>query len=436
VSNGFGSLKELVRQLIHEIREDQVVNGAAALAFFTMLALFPAAIFGLSLLPYLPIPHLRQAVFEVLFEILPPSAAELFTGTVTRIMSDRHGGLLSFGLVFATWSASSGLDAVMSQLNVVYGVTERRSYIRTRGTALLLMLMFFGLLIVTFALVIFGGEVQDMISSLLGWWSVPLRGFFALFRWLVITGSLLAAFAIVYRFAPDVQRPFQLVSIGNLFATAGFLLASFGFRVYVTNFASYDTTYGGLGAAIVLLLWLFIIGAVILIGGELNDLIERGRSRQAQRALTLSLDHSSSLGPLSIVANASPERHRSVYISYQLQDRGAAELAEFDDQGPHKQRALRGLAKSEPAIEHISRAAVLYPRSHELLLHLEVDFRSGVKPKQMESTLRNLARALLQSDPEARRFYIEASVATPAGPSTLAQLAEQSPPQAPPIEFK
>ena len=150
MSDGFASVRELLRQLIHEIREDHVVNGAAALAFFTMLALFPAAIFGLSLLPYLPIPHLRQAVFEILFEILPPSAAELFTSTITRIMSARHSGLMSFGLVFAVWSASSGLDAVMTQLNVVYGVTDRRSYVRQRATALLLMMLFFGLLFVTF----------------------------------------------------------------------------------------------------------------------------------------------------------------------------------------------------------------------------------------------------------------------------------------------
>jgi membrane protein len=405
VLDGFGSSRELFRQLIHEIREDQVFNGAAALAFYTMLALFPAAIFGLSLLPYLPIPHLRQAVFELLFEILPPSAAELFTGTVTRIMSDRNGGLLSFGLVFAVWSASSGLDAVMQQLNVVYGVTERRSFVRTRATAVILMMLFFAILIVSFALVIFGGELQDAISSLLGW-SLPLRALFALFRWVVISFALLAAFAVVYRFAPDVQRSFQLFSAGNLFASAGFLLASFGFRSYVDNLASYDTTYGSLGAVIVLLLWLFIIGSVILIGGELNDLIERARSRHAQRAVTLALDQSTSLGPVSLTVSISPERHRSVYISYQLS-------AESSDPAPHKQRALRRLAKSEPAIEHISRAAVLYPRPRELLLHLEVDFRSGIKPKQMESTLRNLARALLSSDPEARRFYIEASFATP-----------------------
>ena|GEM_PF-113122 len=403
VANGFGSWKgkELLRQLIHEIREDQVFNGAAALAFYTMLALFPAAIFGLSLLPYLPIPHLRQAVFDLLFEILPPSAAELFTGTVSRIMSDRNGGLLSFGLVFAIWSASSGLDAVMQQLNVVYGVTDRRSFVRQRATALLLMMMFMGLLVVTFALVIIGGELQDALSGVLGW-SEPVHVFFALLRWLIISGALLAAFAIVYRFAPDVRRPFELLSPGNLFATAGFLLASFGFRTYVDNLASYDTTYGSLGAVIVLLLWLFIIGAVIMIGGELNDLVARAQARQTQRTSML-LELSGSLGPI----NTLPSQHRSVCIKYQTLER------EMKDSAPQKQRELRRMAKSEPGIEHISRAAVVYPTPRELLLHLEVDFRAGVTPKQMESTLRRLARTLLTQDPEARRFYIEASISEP-----------------------
>jgi membrane protein len=415
VANGFGSWKELLRQLIHEIREDQVFNGAAALAFYTMLALFPAAIFGLSLLPYLPIPHLRQAIFDLLFDILPPSAAELFTGTVSRIMSDRNGGLLSFGLVFAIWSASSGLDAVMQQLNVVYGVTDRRSFVRQRATALLLMMMFMGLLVVTFALVIVGGELQDALSGVLGW-SEPVHVFFALLRWLIISGALLAAFAIVYRFAPDVRRPFELLSPGNLFATASFLLASFGFRTYVDNLASYDTTYGSLGAVIVLLLWLFIIGSVIMIGGELNDLVARAKARQAQRTSML-FELSGSLGPI----NSLPSQHRSVYIKYQTLER------EMQDSAPQKQRELRRMAKSEPGIEHISRAAVVYPTPRELLLHLEVDFRTGVTPRQMDSTLRRLARTLLTQDPEARRFYIEASISEPH--AELAHAEEKLPRQ-------
>jgi membrane protein len=408
VSNGFGSWKELGRQLIHEIREDQVFNGAAALAFYTMLALFPAAIFLLSLLPYLPIPHLHQAIWQLLFEILPPSAAELFTGTVTRIMSDRNGGLLSFGLLFATWSASSGLDAVMQQLNVVYGVTDRRSFFRQRATALMLMLLFIGLLIVTFALVIFGGELQDALAELLGL-SLAMEAFFALLRWLIIAFALVAAFALVYRFAPDVQRPFQLFSAGSLFATVSFLLASFGFRSYVDNLANYDTTYGGLGAVIVLLLWLFIIGAVIMIGGELNDLIERADSRHTQRTSML-VELSGSIVPYSI----SPSQHRSVFIKYQTA------VTEKRDSASQKQRELRRLAKSETAIEHISRAAALFPHPRELLLHLEIDFRANTSPKQIEATLRRLGRLLLVSDPEARRFYIEASFSDqPAAPALV-----------------
>jgi hypothetical protein len=285
----------------------------------------------------------------------------------------------------------------MQQLNVVYGVTERRSYLRTRATALFLMMLFFALLIITFALVIFGGELQDLIITLLGWSSV-LRAFFALLRWVVIAGALLAAFALVYRLAPDVRRPLQFFSAGNLFATAGFLLASFGFRSYVNKLGSYDSTYGSLGAVIVLLLWLFIIGSVILIGGELNDLIERAQSRLNQRNSVL-FELSGSIGPLS----TAPAQHRSVYIKYQTEAR------EMNDSAPQKQRELRRLAKSEPAIEHISRAAVLYPHPRELLLHLEVDFRKGVTNKQMEGTLRRLARALLTHDSEAKRFYIEAS---------------------------
>jgi cation diffusion facilitator family transporter len=262
------------KQLYREIQDDQVSNGAAALAFYMMLAVFPAAIFGLSLLPYLSIPQLHQAIFELLYQLLPNSAAALFTDTVEHIVSDRHTGLLSFGLMFAIWSASSGLYAIMQQLNVVYSAREARPYWKTRAVAMVLMLLFFVLLVATFALVIFGGFLQDWIADKLGW-STWLRTAFALFRWLVIAFALLAAFALVYRLAPNVQRRFQLFSAGNIFATLGLLLVSFGFRLYVGSFGSYDKTYGGLGAVIVLLMWMFIMGWVILIGGEINDLMER-----------------------------------------------------------------------------------------------------------------------------------------------------------------
>lgn len=266
------------KRLYAEIERDQVANGAAALAFYTMLAVFPAAIFGLSLLPYLPIPNLQEAIFELLSQLLPDAAASLFTSTVQHIVSQRNGGLLSFGLLFTVWTSSSGLYAIMQQLNVVYDVEEARPFWKARAVALLLMTIFFVLLITTFGLVIFGGVVQDWVATQLGW-STALRAFFALFRWVVIGFALLASFALVYRLAPNVERPFRLFRIGNFVAAGGFLLASYGFRVYVSNFASYDATYGGLGAAIVLMLWLFLIGWVILLGGEINDLLDAQPAR-------------------------------------------------------------------------------------------------------------------------------------------------------------
>jgi membrane protein len=135
--------------------------------------------------------------------------------------------------------------------------------------------------------------LQDWLVDRLGW-SGAFSVSFAVFRWVVICLALLAAFALVYRIGPNTERPFRMFRLGNVIATAGFLVASFGFRVYVTNFASYDAMYGSLGAAIVLLLWLFIVGWVVLVGGEINALREdrqttKASAARSERASTLAM---------------------------------------------------------------------------------------------------------------------------------------------------
>jgi membrane protein len=266
--------RAVVRQFWLEFRDDRLSNGAAVLAFYMMLAVFPTAIFGLSSLRYLPIPDLQRAIFDLLQQVLPRSASELFRTTVQDVLSKEHPALLSFGLLFAIWSASTGLYAVMQQLNAVYGVSEQRPYWKTRAISVLLMGLFLLLVVVTFGLVIFGGALQDWLAELLGW-SPLLRLIFAAFRWVVIVLFLLAAFALMYRLGPDVESAFKLFRPGNLVATLGLLLSSFAFKLYATNFASYDGMYGGLGAAIVLQLWLFIVGWVTLLGGVINVALEK-----------------------------------------------------------------------------------------------------------------------------------------------------------------
>ncbi len=265
--------RQLARELWKESKTDHLTNGAAALAFYLVLALFPAAIFGLSVLPYLPIPNLEQTVMEVVRDVMPGAAADTFTDNVRAVLSSRSGGLLSFGFLFTIWSASNGLYAVMDQLNVVYGVEEKRSFFRTRGVALLLMLLFTLLVVGGLGLIVFGGTLESFIASHVD--GGVVTAIFAVVRWVIILAGLLLAFALVYYLGPNVDQPFVLITPGSVFATIGLLVASFAFKLYVANLGSYDKVYGSIGAVIVLLMWLYITGLVILLGAEINDIVQR-----------------------------------------------------------------------------------------------------------------------------------------------------------------
>ena len=266
--------KHCCKSLWREVNEDQISNGAAALAFYMVLSLFPCAIFGLSVLPYLPIAHLQQAILDLVREVLPGNAAEMLTSTVQSAVSRRRYGALSFAFLFTLWSATSGLHGLMQQLNVVYEVEEERSFLQARGLALLLTAAFFGLVLGAFALIIFGGVVQTYVGDHLGW-SGGLLLLFAGLRWVIIISALHLAFSLIYYLGPNLEQPFILITPGSLVATLFLLGISMAFKLYVNRFSDYDALYGSLGAVIVLMLWLFAAGWVILLGGELNDVLRR-----------------------------------------------------------------------------------------------------------------------------------------------------------------
>jgi membrane protein len=283
--------KRFFNDLYQEIQEDNVFTGAAALAYYWMLSIFPFAIFLLSLLPYLPIANLREAIMELLQQALPGEAAEVFTGVVDDVVSDTRGGLLSFGLLFTLWAGSNGLYAIMQQLNITYGVKEGRSFWRARLVALMLMVMFLVLIIGAFALVVFGGQIQDWVASYIGW-SGALLTFFAVFRWVVISVLILLGFALIYYYGPNVEQDFRFITPGSLIGALLLIGASLGFSYYVSNFGDYSAMYGSLGAVIILLLWLYIAGLVILFGSEVNSLLEHynpggkeeGEKREGEKA--------------------------------------------------------------------------------------------------------------------------------------------------------
>jgi membrane protein len=268
----------LLRELRDKSRDDNVFNGAAALGFFLTLAIFPAMILVMGVIPYLPIPRVDQAIMGLLQQVLPQQAYQLFSGVVQQVVGERRGGVLSLGALATLWAASTGMYAVMQQLNVTYGVKEGRGFLRARAVAIVLSLLFGAVMLVAFSLIVLGGIAQDFIGAHFGF-SRALLDFFAALRWVIVVLSLALAFSLTYYLAPNVRgRKFAFVSVGGASGTALLLLASGGFAVYVQNFAHYSAVYGGIGAVIALMLWLYIAGLALLVGSEINVIVQRRAS--------------------------------------------------------------------------------------------------------------------------------------------------------------
>ena len=286
--------KDLGRALASEVRQDNVFNGAAALGFYLTLAIFPAMILIMALVPYLPLARVDEAIMDLLRQTLPASAAAMFADVVAEIASERRGGLLSLGIVGTLWAASSGMYAIMRQMNVAYDVPEGRPFLRARATALGLTLLFSVLVLGAFSLVVLGGVIQGWLGGRFGF-SGTLLAFFAAFRWVVIVFALLGALALIYYAAPNRRQRLALLTPGAVVATLLLIAAALGFKAYTANFARYDAMYGSIGAMIVLMLWFFIAGLVMIVGAEINAVVERrartgdGRKDRSDRDWTQAL---------------------------------------------------------------------------------------------------------------------------------------------------
>lgn len=266
-------LKKFAQELWAETSEDDIFNGAAVLGFYLTLAIFPAMVFLMAVVPFLPIPHVDQAIMDALRQVLPASAAQMFAGVVDEITREQRGGLLSVGLLGALWAASSGMYAVMQQLNISYDVKETRGFLKARAVAVGLSLLFVVLILGAFTLIVAGGLVQDWLGQRFGL-SPLLLGFFVVFRWAMILVGLTLAFALIYYLAPDVKQKFAFITPGSILGVVALLLASLGFGWYAQNLGHYDASYGSIGAVVVLMLWLYIAGLAILFGSEINALVE------------------------------------------------------------------------------------------------------------------------------------------------------------------
>jgi membrane protein len=273
--------KDVLWRLYHQIQDDRLLAVAAGVVFYMLLALFPALTALVSLYGLFTNPSVIAGHLSLLDGVMPVGAIGILREQVTRLTETSKGGL-SFGFVFglglALWSANAGMKAIIDALNVVYDEREKRSFVWLTLVAFAFTLG--GLLFVILAL----GAIV-VLPLALAWIGLESRGaeLVSLLRWPALFVVVMLWLAVLYRYGPSRRRARWIwLGAGSLFATITWLLGSALFSWYLGNFADYDATYGSLGAAIGLMMWLWLSVIVILVGGQLNAEMRDGASDGAR----------------------------------------------------------------------------------------------------------------------------------------------------------
>jgi membrane protein len=257
----------LIKLLWHRIEEDDLNGLSAQLAYFFLLSLFPLLIVLFTLLPYIPIPH--QNMLGVIREFAPANTMDLIEKNVSYVITHRNGGLLSFGIIGTIWSASNGINAIMRAFNKAYNVQESRSFIVSRGMAILLTFGMIFVFILAIVIPIFGKEIGIFLFSQLGYRTEFLK-LWNMLSWAVSAIILFLIFTGLYWIAPNVKLRCRSAFPGAIFATIGWIISSLGLSFYVGKISNYSLTYGSIGTIIVLMIWLYISAFIIILGGEIN----------------------------------------------------------------------------------------------------------------------------------------------------------------------
>jgi membrane protein len=264
---------EIVRRTWNEVIADNCLGLAAQLAYYFFLALFPALLFLLAIMSFVPIENLMETVTTTLARVAPSDVLNLIRDQILKIAQDKDGGLLTLGMLGTIWSTSAGMTAIIDTLNQAYDIHEGRPWWKVRLTAVGLTVALAIFIVGSTILVVAGPTLADKVAA---WFHLgsAFAWTWKILQWPLVFGLASLGIAIIYYYAPDAEQEWMWITPGSILATLLWLLISLGFRVYITNFGSYTETYGAVGGVIVVMLWFYLSGLAVLVGAELNAEIE------------------------------------------------------------------------------------------------------------------------------------------------------------------
>ncbi|HET9325072.1 MAG TPA: YihY/virulence factor BrkB family protein [Gaiellaceae bacterium] len=277
-----------VRRAFKQSLNDHITNLAAALAYYSFLAIPAALLVAVGVFNLVADEDLVEEMVQRLQGVAPPEAVTLVEQTMRRVVeSQANSGiaLVVVGSVLALWTVTGAMETLMWALNAAYDREETRGFVKRRLTALAMVAMLLLAFVLAFGLLVLGPAVSGWIGSSVGleafvkwvWWTA---------QWPVLIVGLLLAFATVLYLGPNVEQPrWSFLSLGTAISVVVWLLASGLFAVYVGQFSSYNKAWGSLAGVIIMLTWLWITGLALLFGAEVNAEVERSRElRRGERA--------------------------------------------------------------------------------------------------------------------------------------------------------
>jgi membrane protein len=278
VKTFFSDLRDIVgprvlAQVLLKIRENDLLGLAGQLTYFFLLSFFPFLIF-LVALAGLVLNDPESAIRVLIGKsagFLPREAVELLVGYLDRTLRGAGTGVLLIGIITTLWMGSAASIAIIKAANRAYELVETRPFWKLRGTSILLALGF-TLLMAALSLVVF--EVETYISRL-GGPSGSLLAVWGIVRWALAFVVVTTALSVLYYLAPNARLPFRWITPGGFAATVLMFAASTALSLYASRLGSYDQVYGQLGAVIVFMLWLYVMGLMVLVGVEINAVLAR-----------------------------------------------------------------------------------------------------------------------------------------------------------------
>ncbi|WP_281974358.1 YihY/virulence factor BrkB family protein [Halobacillus litoralis] len=266
-----------IKELVAEFQKDNVPLLGAAQAYYYLLSIVPMLILLLSIIPYLNID--AETAIQAMGNVIPSDTAEVFRENIVGVVEQPNGGLLTLGILGTLWSASNGINAFIQSANEAYNVEETRSFIKVRLLSIVLTLGMIIAIVVALVLPVFGQVLIDMIN-------LPEQTaiLFQILRWAISVAVIGLVLMALYHFAPNKNIPFKHILPGAIITAVLWQLISLAFSFYVSNFGSYSATYGSLGGVIILMLWFFLTGIILMVGAEINVIYHRRHANEKTKA--------------------------------------------------------------------------------------------------------------------------------------------------------